>query len=101
MFCTSPQDPGAASASDADSIGSGARKPIWVTSTELPGEVPSDDRGCGQVTPEIGVTSTPVIDRKRGAIYVVAVSKNASGTYIHRIHALDLTSGAELFGGTT
>ncbi len=86
---------------DADSIGSSASKPIWVTSTELPGEVPSDDRGCGQVTPEIGVTSTPVIDRKRGAIYVVAVSKNASGTYIHRIHALDLTSGAELFGGPT
>ena len=86
---------------DADSIGSSASKPIWVTSTKLPGEVPSDDRGCGQVTPEIGVTSTPVIDRKRGAIYVVAVSKNASGTYIHRIHALDLTSGAELFGGPT
>jgi hypothetical protein len=86
---------------DADSIGASASKPIWVTSTELPGEVPSDDRNCSQVTPEIGVTSTPVIDRKRGAIYVVAVSKNASGTYIHRIHALDLTTGAELFGGPT
>lgn len=86
---------------DADSIGASASKPIWVTSTELAGEVPSDDRNCSQVTPEIGVTSTPVIDRKRGAIYVVAVSKNASGTYIHRIHALDLTSGAELFGGPT
>ena len=86
---------------DADSVGSSASKPIWVASTELPGEVPSDDRNCSQVTPEIGVTSTPVIDRKRRAIYVVAVSKNASGTYIHRIHALDLTSGAELFGGPT
>jgi len=86
---------------DADSISSSASKPIWIASTELPGEVPSDDRGCGQVTPEIGVTSTPVIDRTRGAIYVVAVSKNAAGSYIHRIHALDLTSGAELFGGPT
>jgi hypothetical protein len=86
---------------DADSIGSSASKPIWIASTELPGEVPSDDRGCGQVTPEIGVTSTPVIDRTRGAIYVVAVSKNGAGNYIHRIHALDLTSGAELFGGPT
>jgi len=86
---------------DADSIGSSASKPLWIASTKLPGEVPSDDRNCSQVTPEIGVTSTPVIDRKRGAIYVVAVSKNASGTYIHRIHALDLTSGAELFGGPT
>jgi hypothetical protein len=86
---------------DADSIGSSGSKPLWITSTQLPGEMPSDERGCGQVTPEIGVTSTPVIDRKRGAIYVVAVSKNASGTYIHRIHALDLTTGAELFGGPT
>jgi hypothetical protein len=86
---------------DADSIGASASKPIWIASIKAPGEVPSDDRHCSQVTPEIGVTSTPVIDRKRGAIYVVVVSKNASGTYIHRIHALDLTSGAELFGGPT
>jgi hypothetical protein len=92
---------GCAYAFDADSIGSSASKPIWVTYTKLPDEVPSDDRGCGQVTPEIGVTSTPVIDRTRGAIYVVAVSKNGAGNYIHRIHALDLTTGAELFGGPT
>jgi hypothetical protein len=50
-----------------------------MISTQLPGESPSDDRGCGQVTPEIGITSTPVIDRGRGAIYVVAVSKDATG----------------------
>ena len=86
---------------DADSISGSTSKTLWTTSTTLAGEVPSDDRGCGQVTPEIGITSTPVIDRRRGAIYVVAVSKNSSGNYIHRIHALDLTTGAELFGGPT
>ena len=86
---------------DADSISGSTSKALWTTSTTLSGEVPSDDRGCNQVTPEIGITSTPVIDRTRGAIYVVAVSKNASGNYIHRIHALDLTTGAELFGGPT
>jgi len=74
---------------------------LWQISTQLPGEGPCDDRGCGQVTPEIGITSTPVIDRARGAIYVVAVSKDAAGNYFHRIHALDLTSGKELFGGPT
>src|SRR6202030_4560009 len=78
-----------------------AAKPLWRISTQLSGEIPSDDRGCNQVTPEIGITSTPVIDRTRGAIYVVAVSKNAAGNYFHRIHALDLTSGKELFGGAT
>src|SRR4029078_11868499 len=67
------------------------------------GEVTSDAvGGCGQVTPEIGITSTPVIDRTRrpnGAIYVVAMSRDASGTYFQRLHALDIATGAELFGG--
>jgi hypothetical protein len=91
---------GSVLAFDADSISGNTGTPLWKITTQLAGEVPSDDHGCGQVTPEIGITSTPVIDRNRGAIYVVAVSKNsATGTYIHRIHALDLTSGSELFGG--
>jgi hypothetical protein len=52
------------------------------------------------VTPEIGITATPVIDRARNAIYVVAMSKSGS-SYFHRIHALNLATGAELFGGPT
>jgi hypothetical protein len=91
---------GSVYAFDADNISASA-KPLWQISTQQSGEVSSDDRGCGQVTPEIGITSTPVIDRGRNAIYLVAVSKNASGNYIHRIHALDLTNGSELFGGPT
>lgn len=74
---------------------------LWKTSVLKSGETPSDDRGCGQVTPEIGVTSTPVIDRTQGpngAVYVVAMSKNGS-TYHQRLHALDLALGTELFGG--
>ncbi|HEX7139309.1 MAG TPA: hypothetical protein VF219_15750, partial [Vicinamibacterales bacterium] len=72
---------------------------IWAKSMLGAGEVPSEAvGGCGQVTPEIGVTATPVIDRARGVIYVVAMSKSGS-TYFQRLHALDLTTGAELFGG--
>ena len=92
---------GSVFAFDADTVSGTSSKPLWQISTQLPGESPSDDRGCGQVTPEIGITSTPVIDRTRGAIYVVAVSKNSSGNYFHRLHALDITSGKELFGGPT
>ena len=92
---------GSVIAFNADTINGSTGNPLWMVSTQLPGEVPSDDRGCSQVTPEIGITSTPVIDRGRGAIYVVAVSKSSSGTYIHRIHALDLATGKELFGGPT
>jgi outer membrane protein assembly factor BamB len=75
---------------------------LWQASLIGAGETPSDDRGCSQITPEIGITSTPVIDRTagtNGAIYVVAMSKNATGAYFQRLHALDITSGAELFGG--
>lgn len=76
---------------------------LWSATTLAAGETPSDDRGCNQVTPEIGVTSTPVIDRANGngVVYVVAMSKDASGNYHHRIHALDLTLGNELLGGPT
>jgi Immunoglobulin I-set domain len=63
------------------------------------GETPSDTRGCGQVSPQIGITSTPVIDRSSGAhgtLYVVAMSKDAGGNYYQRLHALDLVTLAEL-----
>jgi hypothetical protein len=75
---------------------------IWRTSMLKSGERSSDTRGCGQVSPEIGVTSTPVIDRTRGAngtIYVVAMSKDGSGNYHQRLHALDLALGTELLSG--
>jgi len=90
---------GSVYAFDADSINGTASTVLWKTSTLGSGETTSDNRGCGQVTPEIGITATPVIDRSRNAIYIVAMSKNASGAYFHRIHALDLTTGLELFGG--
>ena len=59
------------------------------------GETPSDPRSCGQVSPEIGITATPVIDRHagpNGTIYLVAMSKDASGNYYQRLHALDLAT---------
>jgi len=75
---------------------------LWKVSLLGSGETTSDDRGCSQITPEIGVTSTPVMDRTAGAhgvIYLVAMSKNGSSTYFQSLHALDVTTGAEVFGG--
>jgi hypothetical protein len=72
---------------------------LWQKSMLASGETTSDDHSCSQVTPEIGVTSTPVIDKSSGTIYVVAMSKTSSGSYVQRLHALDVTSGAEKFGG--
>jgi hypothetical protein len=75
---------------------------LWRTSLLGAGETTSDTRSCGQVVPEIGITATPVIERSRGpngVIYVVGMSKNSSGAYFQRLHALDAALGTELFGG--
>ncbi len=90
---------GSVYAIDADSISGTASTILWQKSTLGTGETTSDARGCGQVTPEIGITATPVIDRSRNAIYVIAMSKNSSGNYFQRLHAFNLSTGAELFGG--
>jgi hypothetical protein len=80
--------------------GSGAV--FWHTTLLAAGESPSDDRSCGQVVPEIGITATPVIDLTagpHGTIYLLAMTKDSEAGYHHRLHALDITTGAEQFGG--
>jgi hypothetical protein len=75
---------------------------LWHVSLLGTGETPSDNRGCIQVSPEIGITSTPVIDRTAGAhgtMYVIAMSIDSSSNYHQRLHALDVATGAELLSG--
>jgi hypothetical protein len=56
-------------------------------------------KGYGDLTPEVGVTGTPVIDGTTGTLYVVSKSMNAAGTlFYQRLHAIDITSGAEKAG---
>jgi outer membrane protein assembly factor BamB len=75
---------------------------FWHADLTRPAETPSDNRNCGQIMPEIGITSTPVIDRQagsRGIIYAVAMSKDQAGGYFQRLHAVDLETGKEELGG--
>lgn len=77
---------------------------LWKKSVLLAGETTSDDHGCGQITPQIGITATPVVDRyhaPNGLIYLVGMSKDASGKYHQRLHILDLPTGAEMLGAPT
>jgi len=84
---------------DADAAG----PPLWqVSLLVVPGStaVPCTDFDgiCSALGPTIGVTSTPVIDPTTNTLYVVAYTKE-NGSYVDRLHALNLSTGAEKFGG--
>lgn len=62
-----------------------------------------DEHSDFDIFPNIGIISTPVINRATGTIYVVSRSKTTSGTvqYIQRLHALSVASGIETLNGPT
>jgi hypothetical protein len=75
---------------------------LWKVSLIPAGETTSDARNCDEIVPMIGITATPVIDRSagpHGTIYVIAMTV-AGTTYHQRLHALDVTTGAELLTPT-
>jgi len=83
-------------------LGANVTTMSWQDTSQGSPSSPTND-----VFPEIGITSTPVIDLATKTIYVVAKTKETVGSgcssgspcYISRLHAMDITTGAEKFGG--
>ncbi|MFC5863732.1 chitobiase/beta-hexosaminidase C-terminal domain-containing protein [Acidicapsa dinghuensis] len=90
---------------DADMNGGANASPLWFASmlstshgaaagaTAIPSSILSSD-----IQPILGITGTPVIDSTTGTLYVVSGSLE-SNVVVQRLHALDITTGLEKFGG--
>jgi uncharacterized protein (TIGR03437 family) len=83
---------------DADSNAGPNASPLWhVNLASAFGERPvtvTDVLGCNSMTPEIGVTGTPVIDTASGTLYAVAATIR-NDKFVHRLHALDIRTGGQ------
>ena len=93
---------------DADSNAGANANPLWHANLidtahgAAPGAAPvtNSQVGCGDLVPQIGITSTPVIDPSTGTMYVETKSSEG-GSYPHRLHAIDITTGNEKSSGPT
>jgi len=90
---------------DADTNGGSSANPLWFASMLSTAHgaaagattLSSNDVGT-DIIPQVGITGTPVIDPATGTLYVVSATKEGTN-YLLRLHALDVTSGAEKFNG--
>jgi hypothetical protein len=95
---------------DADADVNGNSSPLWgpvrfidpdfgqpLTSGIVP--IQAADTQCNDIHPEIGITSTPVIDPSAGVMYLVARNKDTlTNTYHQWVHGLDITTGLDVAG---
>ena len=72
-----------------------ATTPIWHVNFGLPANLHSAPFGCLDMNGQMGIVGTPVIDRTRGVLYVVALTRTGT-VFTQRLHALDLATGADL-----
>jgi hypothetical protein len=79
--------------------------PLWQVSLLKKNVTPVPARNveCPFIVPEVGITSTPVIDAESGTLYVLVRTKEQTAMltseYHQRLHALAVTTGVEKFGG--
>ena len=72
-----------------------ATTPVWHVNFGTPANVHSTNFNCLDINGQMGIIGTPAIDKKLGALYVVALTQSSAG-FTQRLHALDLATGADL-----
>jgi hypothetical protein len=90
-----------------DADGLGPALPLWQVNLGTSVPLPSQEvgpPGYADIQIEVGITGTPVVDPSTGTLYVVAIAQepipqNCPCEYRHRLHALDIFTGSEKFGG--
>jgi len=88
---------------DADGNTGVNRQALWTRALANPAAgihpVRSEDVNCKDIYPEIGIAGTPVIDTATGTLYVVTKETRPGKGFAQRLHALDVATGEEKFGG--
>ena len=79
---------------DADSNGGANGGLLWQVNLGTSAPTPSSGLPFNAIKPEVGITGTPVIDTGSQTLYVDAFTQEGTN-FIHRIHALNITTGAE------
>src|SRR6185312_17184487 len=70
---------------------------FWHVNFGTPANVNDWDFGCTDINGNMGIIGTPVIDKERGTLYVVALTR-LRDSFVQRLHALDLSTGVDLPG---
>ena len=78
-----------------------ASQPVWHVNFGTPANLHSENFGCLDINGQMGIIGTPVIDKERGVLYVVALTRAGAADgpragFMQRLHALDLATGADL-----
>ena len=78
-----------------------ASMPVWHVNFGAPANLHSENFGCLDINGQMGIIGTPVIDKVRGVLHVVALTRTGGANgprteFVQRLHALDLATGADL-----
>jgi len=71
-----------------------AAAPLWHVNFGTPANLHDAELECTDITGNMGIIGTPVVNEQKTTLYVVALTK-VGHKFLHQLHALDLSTGAD------